>query len=353
MAVIAGAAALGVAACSQAGQGESSSHGIVVNLGGRIAVLDGIDAEPEVVADHPEGTERLDVYRLTAPKQLADGHIVGILDGTLVAIDPKAPDRQVVLGPATSWFAAADGSSVWAVTEEPAATVCSGQAGAESVRSRFSVSDFPVSGRPAQKTYALPCGLRPFAETPHGIAALQVSHVDSNREHTDVVLLNADATAVRQRLARDSSSLAAEGRRILWRESSCGGPTCVKVYDSKTMKTATAPGCPAGTIVGRGTLDATGRWYASAISTDDGFRLAVLDLERGGCEDLGRNASLDDNQDLDGGSLSGSWAGANLLVLDSVNGALTSYNAVSGKQLERKKSLDVSGVAQVWGARTE
>ncbi|MGA5197467.1 hypothetical protein [Streptomyces exfoliatus] len=347
---------LGVAGCTQgdARQGESPPQGIVLNLGGRIALLDDFNSEPEVVADRPAGTEHLDVYRLTAHRQLVGGQIVGILDGAVVAIDPKSPGQQVVLGPATSWFPAADGSSVWAVTPEPAAGACAGQHVAESVRSRFRVSRFPLSGRPAQKTYELPCGLRPFAETPQGIAALQVTHVGGHREHTDLVLLNADATAVRQRIAQDSSSLAAEGRRILWRESSCGGArTCIKLYDSQGMKTATAPRCAEGTTVGRGTLDATGRWYASAISTDDGFRLAVLDLERGSCKDLGRNASLDDNQDLDGGSLSGSWARANLLVLNSINGAFTSYNAVSGEQVERKKSLDVSGVAQVWGARTE
>ncbi|WP_024756007.1 hypothetical protein [Streptomyces exfoliatus] len=353
MAAIAVVTTLGVAGCTQgAGQEESPPRGVVVNLGGRVSILDDINAHPDVVADRPEGTERLDVYRLTAPKQLADGLIVGILDGAVVAIDPKTPDQQVVLGPATSWFAAADGSGVWAVTEDPTSSACAGQPIAESGRSRFSVSKFPVSGRPAQTTYTLPCGLRPFAETSRGIAALQVTDAGSNREHTDLVLLNADATAVRQTLAKDSSSLASEGGRLLWKESSCDSTDCIKVYDSKAMKTVTAPECAEGTIVGRGTLDATGRWYASAIATDSGFRLAVLDLDRGSCKDLGANAVLDGDQDLDG-ALSGTWAQANLLVLDSTTGALTSFNAVSGKQVERKQSLDVSGLAQVWGARTE
>ncbi|WP_309049847.1 hypothetical protein [Streptomyces sp.] len=345
------AAALGTAGCTEGD--ESAPRGIVVNLGGRIAVLDKIDSEPDIVVERPEGTERLDVYKLTAPRQLTTGHIIGISDGAVVAIEPAKPEQQALLGPATSWFPTADGKKIWAVSEEPAATACAGQQTPASVNSRFTVTEYDTSGRPSQRTHTLQCGLQPLAETDQGIVAAQTTtEDDTSRARTDLVLLDSDTMTPRQSLAQDAVLLAAGGHRLIWKQTDCDGAACMKAYDAQDKGTANAPQCTQGEAVGRGSLDATGRWYASAIRVDGGYRLAVLDLDEDSCKDLGTNTALAGNQDLDG-PLSGTWSKSNLLVLDSATGALTSFNAVSGKQDRRLKNLDVTDDGQVWGARTD
>ncbi|MEU3746777.1 MULTISPECIES: hypothetical protein [Streptomyces] len=345
------AAALGAAGCSEGDEGPP--RGIVVNLGGRIAVLDKIDSQPDIVVERPEGTERLDVYKLTAPRQLETGHIIGISDGSVVAIEPAKPEQQVLLGPATSWFPTADGKKIWAVSEEPADTACAGQQTSASVQSRFTVTEYETSGRPSQRTHTLQCGLRPLAETDQGIVAAQTTtEDDTSRARTNLVLLGSDTTTVRQSLAQDAVLLAVGGHRLIWKQNDCDGAECMKVYDAQEKDTANAPQCAQGETVGRGSLDATGRWYASTIRSDGGYRLAVLDLDEDSCKDLGTNAALAGNQDLDG-PLSGTWSKANLLVLDSATGALTSFNAASGKEVRRPKNLDVTDDGQVWGARAD
>ncbi|MFB8399941.1 hypothetical protein [Streptomyces sp. NPDC055912] len=342
-------AALGAVGCSE--DGEGPPRGIVLNLGGRIAVLDKIDSRPDIVVDRPEGTEQLDVYKLTAPRQLATGHIIGISDGSVVAIEPAKPEQQVLLGPATSWFPTADGKKIWAVSEEPADTACAGQQPPPNVQSRFTVTEYETSGRPSQRTHTLQCGLQPLAETDQGIVAAQTTNDDTSRIRTNLVLLASDATAVRQSLARDAVLLAAGGHRLIWKQNDCDGAQCMKVHDAEENGTANVPHCTQGEAVGRGSIDATGRWYASAIRDNGGYRLAVLDLDEGSCKDLGTNAALEGNQDLDG-PLSGTWSKSNLLVLDSATGSLVSFNAVSGKQDRRSENLDVTADGQVWGART-
>ncbi|MBN0049094.1 hypothetical protein JS756_34450 [Streptomyces actuosus] len=347
---------MGAAGCAQDDVADEGPRGIVLDLGGRVAVLDDINAKTKIVAERPDGTERLDVYRLTDSRQLASGQILGIQNGSVVAVDPRAPQKAVVLAPATSWFPATTENTVWAVTEEPAATACTGDEIPESVRARFTITEQAISGRPSGRTLTLPCGLQPIAETPLGILAQQTvrdvpASGNAKTAQTRIVVLDTNATAVDQVFDESATILSTAGSRLLWKQDECDGTTCVKAYDTGT-KATTVPTCAKGSLVGRGVLDRTGRWYASAIQSDDGTHLAVLDLARNKCTDLGSNPSLSDNNDLNG-DVAASWSRFNLLVLDARSGSLTSIDAESGKKVVRDQALDVTQGAQVWGALTK
>ncbi|MEU9009563.1 hypothetical protein AB0D12_07220 [Streptomyces sp. NPDC048479] len=348
---------IGTAGCAQGDAADKTPRGIVVNLGGRIAVLEDINAKAKIVAERPEGTERLDVYQLTESRQLASGQILGIQDGSVVAIDAHTPQKAVVLAPATSWFPASRENAVWAVTEEPAATGCAGDKLPESVRARFTMTEHAVSGRPSRRTLALPCGLQPIAETSKGILAHQTTgdvpaSGNAKTAQTRIVLLNKNATAIDQVLEESATILSAAGPRVVWKQDDCNAATCVKAYDTGTKAAPKVPTCAKGYPVGRGVLDQSGRWYASAIHADDGTHLAVLDLAQNKCTDLGDNQSLSDNNDLNA-DVAATWTKFSLLVLDARSGSLTSINAPSGKQEARDQDLDITQGAQVWGALTE
>lgn len=141
-------AAAGVSGCSQDAADEQPSQGFVTNLGGEIAVLEGMDGKPEIVGQRPDGTETLDTYRLTAPRQLDTGDIVGIRDGEVVAISPDDPVKAPSLGQATAWFPSVDKGKVWAVTEQTAAD-CEGRGLPTTVRAKYTVAEHETSGRPA------------------------------------------------------------------------------------------------------------------------------------------------------------------------------------------------------------
>ncbi|WP_327686140.1 hypothetical protein [Streptomyces sp. NBC_00467] len=335
---------------------DQQATGIVINLGGRVAVLDDINAKPKIVADRPEGTERLDVYKLTDPRQLPSGQILGIQDGSVVAIDPQAPQKAVTLTSATRWFPSVQNTQVWAINEEPVTTGCEGETIPESVRARFSMTELAVSGGPSRRTLVLPCGLEPFAETSKGIIAQQTTEDDpvsgnATVARTRVVLLDKNATAVSQVLEESATILAAAGSRTVWKRDNCNGAACLKLHDTETKAVRKAPTCTAGELVGRGAFDQSGRWYASAVRGNNGYHLALLDLDQDKCKDLGSNTNLSGNHDLDA-DVTATWSQSNLLVLDSLSGSLTSVSALSGKQEARDQDLDVSEGAQVWGTLT-
>lgn len=123
-----GAAALALAACGSGGQEAQSrpARGIAVDVGGRLAVLDGLDSEPRIVGERPPDTELLDGYHLAGARQLDRGLTVGIRQDTAMVVSTRDPMRAVMVGPAAALFPGTDGRRVWTVTEESPDTACAG-----------------------------------------------------------------------------------------------------------------------------------------------------------------------------------------------------------------------------------
>lgn len=344
---------VGASGCSQDSAAARPARGIVVDLGGEVAVLKDLDSKPEIVGRRPDATENLDTYRLTDPRQLRSGEIVGIRDGGAVSISPDHPDHAVLLGEATAWFPAGDGKKLWTVTEGSTAAECGGQELPQTVRAKFTVTKRETSGRPSQQVVPLPCGVEPVAETVHGIVAHQTTgdpaSAGGTKAETSVVLLNKDGTAVARVLAKGATALASGANRVVWRLDDCSASTCTKTYDTEEKKTKDAPDCEAGDPVGVGVLDPSGRWYATAVQAAGGSRLAVLDLDANSCKDLGEFPSLlDGDVDLEQ-TLAAAWSGTNLILLDQRSGELASLNAPSGSLERRDKAMSITNGAQIWG----
>ncbi|MFG3248242.1 hypothetical protein [Streptomyces sp. NPDC048187] len=338
-------------ACGPGEDGDSQSppHDIVVNLGGEVSVLEDLDARPRVVGPRPAGAEDADAYRLASPRQLASGEIVGIRDGGVVAIEPSKPDRAVLLGEAGAWFPSADTERLWAVNEQPAETACTGQEVPQSVSVRFTVSKYETSGRPSRTVLALPCGLQPIADTSRGLLALRTTGDTGGtgagvRAVTDIVLLDSRADAVAETIATNASVVAASGNNVIWRDDACRKGSCTHTYDVDKRKNSRTPSCESGDTVGVGTLDPSGRWYASRLRTN---RLAILDLQQDTCRVLDEPAAPD-SSDLEQ-TFAAVWSGHDLMLLDQRSGVLTSVNAADGKVDKRAEPLPVVNQAQIWG----
>ncbi|MFE3070544.1 hypothetical protein [Streptomyces sp. NPDC059247] len=351
------AAALGplmLTGCSSDESQAAPPRGIVLNLGGSIGVLDEIDSPVRIAAKRPADAEPgEDIHTLSEQSQLSSGEIVGVDDGTLVSLEPARPERATVLGPAVTWFPSQREHQAWAVTEQPAPTACGGKDLPESVTARYAVRQYDLSGRPGPEGYALPCGIRPLADSAQGLIGLLTTADDSSvgnakKARTDIVLLDAKTRLPTRTLARDASVVSTGPSRVIWRQEGCGKSGCVTAYDTAADKNTPLPDCTAGTPAGRGVLSADGRWYATALNTTTAAdHLAVLDLTEGDCKDLGQPANLS-GTDLDG-PFEVAWSRTNLLTLDTTNGALTNFDAVSGQRTDRESNLPITGTAQIWG----
>jgi hypothetical protein len=100
--------------------------------------------------------------------------------------------------------------------------------------------------------------------------------------------------------------------------------------------------------VGVGTLDPSGRWYATDLRTN---RLAILDLDQNTCRELDELPSPD-SSDVEQ-TFGVAWSGPSLLLLDQRSGALTSINASNNKVNKRAEPLPVVNQAQIWSAATD
>ncbi|MEU3687908.1 hypothetical protein [Streptomyces narbonensis] len=346
--------ALVLTGCSSDEPQAAPPRGIVLNLGGSIGILDEIDSPVKIAAKRPaDAKPGEDIYTLTEQSQLSSGEIVGIDDGTLVSLEPVRPERATVLGPAVTWFPSQQEHKAWAVTEQPAPTACAGEDLPESVTARYAVRQHNLSGRPGPEGYALPCGIRPLADSAQGVIGLLTMTDDSSagnakKARTDVVLLDAKTHRPTRTLARNASVVSTGPSRVIWRQEDCGKSGCITAYDTAANKNTPLPDCTAGTPAGRGVISADGRWYATALTTTTAANhLAVLDLAEGDCKDLGQQANLS-GTDLDG-PLEVAWSQTNLLTLDTTNGALANFNAASGQKTDRKSNLSITGTAQIWG----
>ncbi|MFB8179560.1 hypothetical protein ACFC8N_26760 [Streptomyces sp. NPDC055966] len=82
-----------------------------------------------------------------------------------------------------------------------------------------------------------------------------------------------------------------------------------------------------------GTLDPSGRWYASALRDN---RLAILDLDRGTCHEFDAMPTTN-SSDLDQ-TFSVAWSGHHLMLLEQRSGALASVDTSSNKIDKRSES---------------
>jgi hypothetical protein len=135
---------------------------------------------------------------------------------------------------------------------------------------------------------------------------------------------------------------------VIWRDDACSKGNCTHVYDLETRKSTRAPLCKSGDTVGVGTLDPSGRWYATDLRTN---RLAILDLDQNTCRELDELPSPD-SSDVEQ-TFGVAWSGPSLLLLDQRSGALTSINASNNKVNKRAEPLPVVNQAQVWSAATD
>ncbi|MET9078624.1 hypothetical protein ABZX95_42365 [Streptomyces sp. NPDC004232] len=340
------------AACRPGGDGDSTSsapHDVVVDLGGEVAVLKDLNAQPRIVGARPPGAEDADAYRLDSPRQLASGEVVGVRDGGVVAIEPRTPGRAVLLGQASAWFPSADGKDLWAVTEESADTACAGQELPQSVSARYTATRYETSGRPSRTKLTLPCGMKPVADTPKGLLAERTTGDtgtgSGGRAVTDIVVLNARADAATKTIATNASAVAAAGNRVIWRDDACNTGSCTHFYDAGERKSNRVPSCKAGDTVGVGTLDPSGRWYASILRSN---KLAILDLDKGTCREPDALATTN-SSDVDA-TFAAAWSGQHLMLLDQRSGTLVSADASSNNVHKRSKPLSVVNQAQIWGA---
>ncbi|MDI2129188.1 hypothetical protein [Yinghuangia seranimata] len=318
-------------------------------MDGDILVLDRTDAEPRTVVARPDGVD-VAAGRLAADfagrRQLPAGDLVGLRDGTLISVVVGKPEEAVLLAPASSWFAGADGTVVWAVTQAPPDQACAGEQVPEPLRRQFAMNDFAPNGRPGRHAVVLPCGFEPVADTPQGVVAQRAT---AAAPRPALVVMDRQGTAAAATVTEDGEALAAAGTRVVWKDNGCAREPCTQVYDTAKGRSAPLPACAAGPVAGRGVIDATGRRYAGIVRAADGSRLAVLDLDGGTCTDLGPVGLTPADNDLDH-AVAASWSGANLLVLDSRTGALTSHNAATHRTETRARPLRITEGAQVWGA---
>ncbi|GAA2838662.1 hypothetical protein GCM10010441_73790 [Kitasatospora paracochleata] len=351
-----GAAALALAACGSGGQEAQSrpARGIAVDVGGRLAVLDGLDSEPRIVGERPPDTELLDGYHLAGARQLDRGLTVGIRQDTAMVVSTRDPMRAVMVGPAAALFPGTDGRRVWTVTEESPDTACAGQQLPATVRARYTAADHDTEGRPARRTVTLPCGFQPVGETVEGLVAEQTvgdrQGPSGAVARTRVVLMDRDGAAAARTVADSGTVLGAAGRRLLWRSDDCADASCTQLYDTLSHSSAPAPTCTGGRPVGRGVLDPTGRWYATLVRGDGASRLAVLDLDQRVCRDAGPVTGRPQDGDDLGGALTVGWSGGTLLVLDAGDGSLRTADARTGATGQRSHRLELGDGAQVWGA---
>jgi hypothetical protein len=337
---------------------EQPAENMVLNLGGQVVRLDGLDARPEVIGGYPAGGEGIDVYTLTDPRQMPSGEVVGIRDGTAVAIDLDDVEKATVLAPAVDWFPAAAEQRIWAVTEPEDDTACDRGDLPKTARSRVQVAEHDTDGRPARRTLTLPCGVDPIADTAAGIVAERITDEipgkgNAATAQTAVVLLD-DSGRPERVIAESGTVLAAAGHRIVMSTELCAEETCTEtgaaVYDTETKERQALPQCAADGFSGQGIIDATGRWYAAAVGAGDGRpSLSVVDLEERSCQDLGSFPGLSEGTDMPD-DLSAVWSGAHLVLLDPSSGDVVTHNVLSDETARRKRPVDVTNGGQVWGA---
>jgi hypothetical protein len=289
---------------------------------------------------------------------MPSGEVVGIRDGTAVAVDLDDVEKATVLAPAVDWFPAAAEQRIWTVTELEDDTACDRGELPKAARSRVRIAEHDTDGRPAQRTLTLPCGVQPVADTAAGIVAERITGEISGEGNaaaaqTAVVLLDKSGRPGRT-IAESGSVLAAAGDRIVMSAERCTEESCTEtgaaVYDTETDERQALPECAAGGPSGQGVIDSTGRWYATAVGADVGRpSLTVIDLEKRSCQEVGSFPGLSQGTDMPD-DLSAVWSGANLVLLDPSSGDVVTHNVLSDDTARRKRPVDVTNGGQVWGA---
>lgn len=331
--------------------------GVVLDRGGAVQVLDRMPGGHLRTVAGSSRASGSDPLALTDVRQLSPRRIAGLRQGRLVTLDPAHPATARAVAPATGWFPDSAGTGAWTVTEPVTARPCPDYPGGSSPMPRYRLEHRRLSNGSVERSpFLLPCGTRPLADTASGFLVETVpagAHPDHGEVPTEIrIVARGDFHVVRQ-LAADASLFDAAGGTVLYATSACAAEPCVHVVRPGARSRPRVGRLPhGGDLIGSGTLDATGRYLASASVSPDGdtFTLVVCDLRTGSVKDLGGYRTPTPGvvgvlaQDMP--SL---WSGSRFLFADPDTGVLTAYDAASGRR-QRWTGLGTAVDAEVWGA---
>ncbi|WP_155123683.1 MULTISPECIES: hypothetical protein [unclassified Actinoplanes] len=161
-----GSAAALSAACGQAGGPVATlagaPHGIVVNRGGVVEVLDDTTTGTvRQVTEQDTGGTSADPLAMTKVRQLAAHTIAGLRAGRLVALDPAHADRPRTVAPASDWFPDTALTGGWAVTESLNQPPCPAIDGTAAGTTRYRLERHDLSTGKTLRTTCRPCGPDP------------------------------------------------------------------------------------------------------------------------------------------------------------------------------------------------
>jgi len=356
---------LSVAACASTTSSSSPSlsgtpKGIVLDLAGQVEVLaDLAGGAPHATAGTATPGSASDPLALRQVAQLSATLVVGIegSQGQLATVNPQAPGTPNLLasGHALSWFPAANGRDLWAVrmsTDQSCPLVEHGQIHLP----RYQLGELDTTGTMIEPFRLLGCGVLPISESSKGLVIKELTTATDTGTPSGRVLTNLDLLGTQDALKpliTDTNPLAAAGDTVVIAPRQCTSGSCVATYNLATGRQSALPvGSGDKVATGAGTLDPTGRYYATAVldNATHTTQLAVVDIQAGTATSIGAYSTYTAPSP---GSLADDmpsvWSGDRFLALDPSTSTLLSYDASSGKTATHS-GLDLKSSSGVWGA---
>ena len=332
----------------------------MLDLAGQVEVLaDLTGSAPQPTAGTATPGSASDPLALRQVAQLAPNLVVGIegSQGQLATVNPQAPGTPNLIpsGHALSWFPAADGHDLWAVrmsTDQSCPTVAKGQIHLP----RYQLGELDATGKMLEPFRLLGCGVLPISESTKGVVAKELTTATDTGTPSGRVLTNLDLLDAHDAptpLITDTNPLAAAGDTVVLAPRQCTKGSCVDTYNTATGQRSPLPvGAGDKVAVGAGTLDSTGRYYATAVldNATHATQLVVVDTKTGTATAVGPYSTYnapnpgslaDDMPDV--------WSGDRFLALDPSTSTLLSYDASSDKTTTHT-GLDLKSSSGVWGA---
>jgi hypothetical protein len=329
-------------------------------LAGQVEVLaDLAGAAPQATAGTATPGSASDPLALRQVSQLSPNLVVGIegSQGQLATVNPQSPGAPNLIpsGHALSWFPAANGNGLWAVrmsTDQSCPTIENGQIHLP----RYQLGELDTTGTMLEPFRLLGCGVLPISDSSKGLVAKELTTRTDSGTPDGRVLTNLDLLGANDAptpLITDTNPLAAAGDTVVIASRQCTKGSCVATYNVATgHQTALPVGNADAIAVGAGSLDPTGRYYATAVldNTTHTTQLVVADIKAGTATTVGAYSTYTAPSP---GSLADDmpsvWSGDRFLTLDPSTSALLSYDASSGKTTTHT-GLDLKSSSGVWGA---
>lgn len=332
----------------------------MLDLAGQVEILaDVAGGAPQATAGTATPGSAGDPLALRQVAQLSPTLVVGIegSQGQLATVNPQAPGAPNLIpsGQALSWFPAANGHDLWAVrmsTDQSCPAVEHGQIHLP----RYQLGELDAAGSMIEPFRLLGCGVLPISESAKGLIVKELTTATDTGTPSGRVLTNLDLLGAQDALKpliTDTNPLAAAGDTVVIAPRQCTTGSCVATYNVSTgRQTALPVGSGDKAAAGAGTLDPTGRYYATAV-LDNGTHataLVVVDIKNGTATSIGAYSTYTAPSP---GSLADDmpsvWSGDRFLALDPSTSSLLSYDASSGKT-GTHTGLDLKSSSGVWGA---